>query len=397
MLVILMAYSAHASLDVFGNANMDDVVDQSDIDYIDGIINGSTSQVLLADSNNDGTVDQKDIDAITKIINGTAETITVVDQINRTVTLKVPVEKVVSLANFDSNRVLLQLGVADRIVGISSDSNPMTVKAWDPTQEVAPWIGNLTELGKPDDPSLEQILSLKPDLIIMPYIGEGSDAADIVQDKTGIPVVTIAGYSYFDFDMYRLMGMIMGKEEKAQALIDYANDKLAAVTEITSQIPGSDKPLVYFVCASKTITTKARVLYPPIDLAGGDNIAKEIAITTPWACTDISKEQIIAWNPEIILLQGTTNYTAKDVMADPDLKTVDAVKNGRIYRTRGTMYGWDPAVGIVETLYLAKLFYPEKFSDLDIDAEGNEILEAFYGADGLYTTMAEKYDLYRWN
>jgi hypothetical protein len=46
---------------------------------------------------------------------------------------------------------------------------------------------------------------------------------------------------------------------------------------------------------------------------------------------------------------------------------------------------------------MAKLFYPEEFKDLDVEKECNEILERFYGNDGLYTEMSAHYDLYRWN
>ena len=39
---------------------------------------------------------------------------------------------------------------------------------------------------------------------------------------------------------------------------------------------------------------------------------------------------------------------------------------------------------------MAKLFYPEKFEDLDIEKKGNDIFERFYGLDGLYTYLAEE-------
>ena len=40
-------------------------------------------------------------------------------------------------------------------------------------------------------------------------------------------------------------------------------------------------------------------------------------------------------------------------------------------------------------MYLAKIFYPEKLKDLDLEKEGNEVFEAFYGADGIYTEFAD--------
>jgi hypothetical protein len=61
------------------------------------------------------------------------------------------------------------------------------------------------------------------------------------------------------------------------------------------------------------------------------------------------------------------------------------------------MIGWDPATGLTETFYMAKLFHPDKFKDLDVEEKNNEILERFYGADGLYTWLLENYDFHRWD
>ncbi len=46
---------------------------------------------------------------------------------------------------------------------------------------------------------------------------------------------------------------------------------------------------------------------------------------------------------------------------------------------------------------MAKLFHPDKFADLYVEKEGNEILKMADGVDGLYTEMAELCDLYRWD
>jgi len=38
---------------------------------------------------------------------------------------------------------------------------------------------------------------------------------------------------------------------------------------------------------------------------------------------------------------------------------------------------------------MAALFYPDKFSDLDVEEECNEIFKEFYGVDGLWTWIVE--------
>ncbi len=55
-----LAISADASeytLGIFGNANMDEAVDEQDIDYLKGVIDGSNPATNLSDANCDGLID----------------------------------------------------------------------------------------------------------------------------------------------------------------------------------------------------------------------------------------------------------------------------------------------------------------------------------------------------
>ena len=138
--------------------------------------------------------------------------------------------------------------------------------------------------------------------------------------------------------------------------------------------------------------------YDPADIAGGINVAKEQVISS--SSSDVSKEQIIAWNPDVIIMGQVLRHrmpdsvSIEDVLSDPDLQSINAVKNHKVYYTKGFACGWDPATGLTETFYFAKLFHPEKFMDLDVEKEGNDIFKRFYGVDGLYTEMSAFYELH---
>jgi iron complex transport system substrate-binding protein len=126
-------------------------------------------------------------------------------------------------------------------------------------------------------------------------------------------------------------------------------------------------------------------------------VAKELMSGTSFT---VSKEQIIAWNPDIILIHGISPPHAisiEDVLSDPDMQTVNAVKNRNVQYTKGYAIGWDPATGLAECYYMAKLFHPDMFDDLDEEEIGDEILEKFYGVEGLYTNMLDLSDRYSWH
>ena len=59
--------AAEYTLGIFGNANMDDTIDEKDIAYIEGIIKGTNASTNLSDANYDGVIDAQDIDQIKKI------------------------------------------------------------------------------------------------------------------------------------------------------------------------------------------------------------------------------------------------------------------------------------------------------------------------------------------
>ena len=67
------------TLNIYGNANIDENIDEADISYVQDIISGNSKSTELADANHDGKVDASDIDQIEKIIKGDAENLTIID------------------------------------------------------------------------------------------------------------------------------------------------------------------------------------------------------------------------------------------------------------------------------------------------------------------------------
>ncbi len=112
---------------------------------------------------------------------------------------------------------------------------------------------------------------------------------------------------------------------------------------------------------------------------------------------EISKEQLIAWNPDFIFLHTPSQSYRADISAymdDPILQSVSAVKARQIYHYEGYFMGWDIATGLVDTVYMAKLAYPTLFADVDMEAKANEILETFYGIPDLFDALVAQSSLY---
>ena len=372
---------------IYGNANEDDVLDMRDVTYIKLVIFGKKPATAFADANYDGKISMLDIGQTKLIILGKEKKLTLIEQFNRIVTINKPVERVVTLLP-EGTRVMVALGAADKLVGVDKYSSTRSFGDIYPT--VFPELKELPIVGVYNEPNIEFIVSLRPDLIFGGWVTSPEDS-DNIQEKTGTPVVGIYTFKNMEgmFTEINLVGTVLGKEKEAEELISYCNNKIDKVTEVTSEIPNSEKPTVY-LGFWKTIT-KTPVIYDPVDLAGGINVAGNLPGTFyAGTAVEVSIEQIIAWNPDIILIHHPTKIWGPpidEVLSDPRLQTINAVKNRKVFHTLGMWQGWDHPRVFTETVYMAKLFHPEEFEDLDVEKEGNEIFERFYHIDGLWTEL----------
>ena len=377
---------------IYGNANEDDILDMRDVTYIKLVIFGKKPATTLADANYDGKISMRDVGQTKLIILGKEKEITLVDQADRAVTVPRPIERIVLVGMLNSLRILVQLDAADKIVATSTVAGyiydePARSKNFSPLHRAAPELGELPRIDY-RDPSLEVILTLKPDVILS--YGAYSDP-DAIQESTGIPTICSGKSAGGDlsFEQHRLLGKIVGREEEAEELISYVNEELDKLTEVTSQIPDNEKPTVLVLWAFDPL-----VRYDPIEIAGGINVAKD-CVGASGGKVQVSKEQIIAWNPDIIF-KYHTKAALEEITSDPAFQTINAVKNDTVYPHKGCMIGWDAATVTTEAFYFAKLFHPETFKDLDVEKKGNEIMERLYGVDGLYTEMVDGCGLCRW-
>ena len=386
---------------IYGNANEDDVLDMRDVTYIKLVIFSKKPATTFSDANYDGKISMLDIGQTKLIILGKEKKLTLVDQADRTVTIPRPIERVITLSA-PVTRMMIGLGAEDELVGVGTSDHKYVINP-EPSRGVGPkWdevvgelkLKELPNVGSGREPNQELIVSLKPDVVI-PYAGKSSAGFwNTFQDNTGIPVVVghrgSKGPIYDEtFEQIEHMGRVLGKEKRAEEIVSYFEEKLAKVTEVTSQIPDSEKPTVFFPCFWMGSTTKANPHYEAVELAGGILVFK---LDSPIIHIEVSMEQVIDWNPDIFLLSKTSttpSFTVEDLLSHPNLQTVNAVKNRKVYYTLNAinLLGADHPRVITEVFYMAKLFHPDKFEDLDVEKEGNELFERFYGVDGLWTEI----------
>ncbi|WP_083842202.1 ABC transporter substrate-binding protein [Desulfosporosinus youngiae] len=177
---------------------------------------------------------------------------TITDSVGRTVEIPATVKRMVPLGN--TPRMITYLGLADKVVGLGGMDpdkiNPVTAYAYANKDlwKSVPIVG--TDAAGATDYYPEQIISVKPDVILCSYTKE---LADEIQTKTGIPVVAVPMGTLFgkDYeDALRLLGDVCGAKDRAEKVISYINACLKDLASRTSNIPDTDKPTVLGAAAT---------------------------------------------------------------------------------------------------------------------------------------------------
>ncbi len=274
--------------------------------------------------------------------------LTVVDDAGRKVTFDRAPERIISLSP-GHTETLYALGVGDRLLVADQFSTyPAEAKP-------------KAKLNTFPKPNVEELVSLKPDLILV--LVEGDDFIKQM-DSRQIKVLklfpsTVEG-TYQDI---ALVGQVTGTSTRAQAIVDGMKEKQAAISARTKDAPRTR--VLYELDASdptKPWVAGGGGYYGAlVPLAGGKNVFDDI--TQP--ADQVSTEQIIARDPEIILLSDATSpvnaQTPAMVIARPGWNKIAAVKAKKIIPVDPDVLT-RPGPRLMDGLEaLAKVIHPELF------------------------------------
>lgn len=295
--------------------------------------------------------------------------ITVTDQAGREVTIEEQPEKLVS-GYYISTSALIALDLDEKLVGVEARADKRAIYRLS-----APALMELPSVGTAKEFDLEGCAALDPDLVILPL--KLQSAAQTLEDL-GIDVLLVNPEDeQLLAEMLQLIGAATGTQESAQALLDFTSAQEAMLSDTLS---GAQTPSVYLAGNSSLLSTAGDAMYQSamIRLAGGSNAAAEIT-DTYWA--EISYEQLLAWDPEYIVLASDAQYSVEDVLADKNLAGCSAVVNGNVFQIPGDAEAWDSPVpsAILGSVWLAGVLHPDLLSETECASVIDEYYETFYG------------------
>ncbi|KNY25172.1 ABC transporter substrate-binding protein [Pseudobacteroides cellulosolvens] len=313
------------------------------------------------------------------------ETKSFTDTVGRTITVPVNIKKVYSLSPV-GNIIMYSLA-PDKIVGLSSKVEEDDKKFLSESYINLPVLSG--NFGMNNKMNAEEILKVKPDVIInMGNVDHTSvDGSQKIQEQLGIPVAYI-GFDIKSMDIaYKKLGELLGENDKAANLADYCKKVIEDTADTAAKIPEDKKVRVYYAEGEKGMQTdpKGSPHTEVIDLIGALNVA-DVKMQKGYGRSSVSMEQLLKWNPEIILVcadAGTTNEKNpyNYIMSDSTMKNLSAVKNKKVYQVPYHPFNWidrPPSVNrIIGIKWLSKLLYPDYFK-YDIKKEVKEFYDLFY-------------------
>ncbi len=276
--------------------------------------------------------------------------VTLTDGNGRTVTLSLPVQRVVSLAP-SNTEILFAVGAGAQVVGRDSFSDyPPEAKN---VADIGGGVGSL---------NVEAILSKKPDLVLASPLTPPEQIADLV--KANLTVYVLPNPKSFD-DLYtnlETVGKLTGHETQTATLVTSLKARVKAVTDKVANV--SQRPVVYYELDATDPSapytsgpdTFVDVL---IRAAGGENFGSNLK--GDWV--QVSVETLLTRQPDYIVLGDNTygGVTPEQVKARAGWDALKAVQDGKVYIFDDNTVS-RPGPRLVDGLEaMAKLIHPELF------------------------------------
>jgi iron complex transport system substrate-binding protein len=301
--------------------------------------------------------------------------ISVTDFRGKTLRFHKPAGRIVCLIESALSGIYM-LEAEDKVIGISQNIYREKVFSYYAALDVRIRNRTLPAPGNWDFINLESVVALKPDLVI---IWSHQVEAIAALEERGIPVFGI--FINRQADVYREMealGLITGKTGRARELIDYTQKELARFQSRIADINPKNRPGIYYMWAQSNLDTSCgrSTVNDLIEMAGGRNICA--ALSQEHATVNL--EQILSWNPDLILMWFNEKKDPSDIISDPQWKGIKAVRSRRVHEF--------PEVFLCDLWTLkfiyavkmtAKWSHPERFRDIDLAGEKKAMLQFLYG------------------
>ena len=315
----------------------------------------------------------------------TAETREITDMAGRKVTVPAAenIESVFSAGPVAA--IFLYMVAPDKLLGWNYELNDVEKSI------ILDKYQDLPNFGMGDAVNYEAVIAANPTIAI--NSGKINDAmvsdCDALSESLGIPVVAVDNELNNSAEAFRFMGELLGVEDHAEELAQYAEQVFTDINAL-SDIPEEKKVSVYFGNGEDSLETAPRGSQHAqiLDVINAVNVADlELG---DGSRVQISAEQLLAWDPDVIVVNGepkadkSGSSAAEDILSNPDYASLKAVQDQKVYGTPNAPFSWvDRPAGpnrLIGMRWFSALISPEYIKG-DINEEIHKFFDLFYHVD----------------
>ncbi len=329
------------------------------------------------EANDDATDEQSEEangDAVDEQEEATEEAQVIKDILGNEINLDAPATKLVGTHNPTMNIAVILGGGGKYIAGFGNKSMASGLYSY-----VFPELEQVAQIGKGKEINFEECIAQGADLAILPerfasqseqFAEVGITAAVILPNEENYDTIATS---------LETLGALLGEEERATKIVQDFRDSIAKAEKL---VEGAQGPTALFLGSS----TPASVANGPMlqsimmETVGIQNMAKDVE--GEGGFVEVSVEEIIGWNPEVIYIPAYAKYTVEDVMSDPAWSQISAVQNNKVYVFPSTaLEPWDyptPSVAIGLN-WMIQNVYPDLYTMEQVVEDANKYYDVVYG------------------
>lgn len=276
------------------------------------------------------------------LVTAPATAASVRDMLGREVPLVTPPRRIISLAP-SITEIVYALGAEDLLVGVT------TFCDFPPPALQKPRVGGMV------DPSLETIVSLRPDLVLATTEGNRDST---IEQLTRLGLVTyvvspknVAGM----LESVSRIGQVIGRSEAARRVVAEFTRR---ADRVVGAVRGRPRPSVLYLVWADPVIVPGRdtLVNDLIRLAGGASVSGEERMEWP----RLSLEQVITRAPDVVMVATHNSAHVNDTLKRWREQNIvlPALRNGRVHAIDGNLVH-RPGPRVVDGLEaFARAFHP---------------------------------------